>query len=462
MADLFSALTSATRALEAQRFALDVTGQNIANVNTPGYSRRVVDFAAVPPEIPQSAGRGVEVAGIRAQRDRLVERRLYQETTGAGREAAIADALGLVEVALGAGGQGIDSRLTAYFNSLSRLADSPTSAVARQDVLLQGTALATAFRDTAARFGELRRDADRRVGATVDEINQISARIAVLNGALGDAGHTGPGLHMQDELANLVRQLAALTDITVVGRPDGGVDIDIADGRALVVGHTAYTVSAAATAPEGLTAVTLGGADITARLTGGRLGGLLQVRDAYIPGYVGQIDEAAFALAQAVNAVHAAGFDLDGGTGQAFFGFANPPAGTAGAAAALIVNPAVAGDIRRIAAARAAEPGDNGAARDMAAIRDARLLGGGTATLVDSWGQLVYRVGRDVQTANDESALRRQIVLQVERLRDEVSGVSLDEEAMNLMKFQRAYEANARFFQVIDQALATLINIVGR
>jgi len=119
--DLFGILSSTARSLEAQRMGLDVTGQNIANVNTPGYSRRVVDIAAVPPPTRQQAGGGAEVQGIRAQRDRLVERRLGLETSGAQRYATMADELGMVESALGTGTSSLDTRLNDFFDSQPEL-----------------------------------------------------------------------------------------------------------------------------------------------------------------------------------------------------------------------------------------------------------------------------------------------------------------------------------------------------
>ena len=462
MADLFASLSSATRALEAQRFALDATGQNIANVNTPGYTRRTVDFAAVPPESRFSAGRGVEVAGIRAQRDRLIERRLEQETTAAHREAAVADALVGVEVTLGPAGHAIDTRLTEFFDSFARLADSPMSPVARQEVALQGQSIAGAFRDTSERFRQARRDTNLQLDATLDDINELAARIAAINGTIGAAGRGTAGLHFDDQQTELVRELSTLTEIRVLQREGGGVDIDIADGRALVVGGTNYSLVGTATGPDGMTQVSLNGTDITSEITGGKAGGLLHVRDLHIPGYQARLDEQAYALAEAVNTIHAAGFDLNGNTGQDFFAFSAVLAGPAGAASALVVDPALAADTSRIAAGSVALPADNRTARALADVRDARVLDGGTATLGDGWSQLVYRVGRDVQTARSESTMRNEIVLQVETLRDQVSGVSLDEEAMHLMKFQRAYEANARFFRVVDQTLDTLLNALVR
>jgi flagellar hook-associated protein 1 FlgK len=158
VADLFTSLGMAARSLEAQRFALDATGQNIANVNTPGYTRRVVDFAAIPPTSPYSAGGGVTVQDLRSQRDLLLERRLQQETTAASREDALADALGVAEVALTSPGA-LDQRLNDFFDSFARLADSPMSPVARQEVTLQGSNLASAVRQTYEGLAQSRRAA---------------------------------------------------------------------------------------------------------------------------------------------------------------------------------------------------------------------------------------------------------------------------------------------------------------
>ena len=201
------------------------------------------------------------------------------------------------------------------------------------------------------------------------------------------------------------------------------------------------------------------GTSITVELTGGRIGGLLQVRDALVPAYQASLDELAYRLAVEVNAIHTAGFDLNGAAGGDFF---VPPAAVAGAAAALTADTALAADPSRIVAASVAQPGDNEAARALMALRDARVMNGGQATLIDAWGQLVYRVGRDTQAAQQEQASRAEIVRQVEALVDAVSGVSLDEEAMMMLRFQRAYEANARFFRAVDESINTLIQMLGR
>ena len=462
MSDLFSQLSSVSRALDAQRFGLDVTGQNIANVNTPGYARRAVDMVALAPESMRSAGRGVDVVGVRAMRDRLIETRLQNELPAQTREAAMADALSVIESAMGMPGASIDANLTAFFDAFATLAELPTSAVSRENVLIQGETLATAFQNMAGRFESARRDADRQARGLVDDANALIDRIAALNVSIGSATAAEKSLHLRDEQYELVRQLSGILDVHVLARPEGGVDISVGNGRPVVVGQTSYAIGVTSAPPAGLAALTVGAANVTTEITGGRLGGFLQVRDANIPTYLARLDELAYAVATEVNALHAAGYDQTGAAAGDFFAFSSPIVGSTGAAAALVVRPAVAADTRLIAAAGTTDLGDNGNARAIAALAQSPVLNGNTTTLGDGWGQLVYRVARDARSAKDEHRSRTEIVRQVEALRDAVSGVSLDEEAMQLLKFQRAYEANARFFQVIDRTLDMLLSMAGR
>jgi flagellar hook-associated protein 1 FlgK len=459
VADLFSTLGSVARALDAQRYGLDVAGQNIANVNTPGYARRTVDLIALAPEAPGTAGRGVDVVGIRALRDRLLESRVTNEIPSQTREAAVAEALSVVEASLGMPGASIDASLEQFFDAFAGLAEAPTSASARDQVLVRGEGLAAAFSNMAGRLDAARLDADRQARGSVDDVNALIERIAALNVSIGGASAQEKSLHARDEQFELVRQLSEQIDIHVLDRPEGGVDISVGNGHPVVVGQTSYAIDVQSTAPSGYAALSIGGVDVTAQITGGRLGGFLQVRDVNIPDYTSRLDTLAFAVATEINTLHAAGFDQTGAAGGDFFDFSTAPAGSVGAASALIVRAAVSADARLVAAGASAAPGDNRTARSIADLRQVNVLNGGTATLSDGWGQIVYRVARDTRSAADERDSRQEIVRQIDALRDAVSGVSLDEEAMQLMKFQRAYEANARFFQVIDQTLETLLGL---
>jgi len=459
MSSLFSSLTSAARALDAQRFGLDVTGQNIANVNTPGYARRVIDMAAVPPESNRVAGRGVDVIAVRSTRDMLIERRLQTELPSERREAALADALSVVEVALGKPGESIDGALDRFFDAFAALSQSPSSSVARQEVLLQAESLADSFRDMAERISVSQQDTDAQVSSAAQDVNELAAQIAKLNETIARTGESSGGLlHLQDEQSVLVRQLSEIVDVDVLQRADGGVDITIGNGRALVIGENDYAVETSVVA--GVAHIFSAGVDITSEISAGRIGGLVYARDVLLPGYMANLDTLAHEVATQVNTLHAAGVGADGGTGRPLFAFSPAIVGSAGAAGAIVVDAAVAADTDLVAAAGAGAPvGDNTTARDIAALRHARVVGG-SATFHDAWGQLVFRVGRDSQSAKNEQRSREEIVGQVDALRDQVSGISLDEEAVNLLKYQKAYEANARFFQAINSTLDTLLGIL--
>jgi flagellar hook-associated protein 1 FlgK len=458
MSDLFSSLTMAARSLQAQQMGLDVVGQNIANANTDGFSRRQIVYGAVAPTDKWSAGGGVSVQDVRASRDALLERRLRLETPAQGRDSAIADTLQVVQAALGKSGQSIDGELAAFFDAFALLAEDPTSATSRQGVLQQGEALAGAFSGMADRLAVAQKEADTGVRGIMDEVNALADRIAALNDSIARAGGNGPAtLGLRDELTTAVRELSQLVEINALDRDDGGMDVTVGSGRALVVGNNAYKLSVVQDS-RGYAQVKSGDAIITGEIAGGEIGGLLYARDTLVPGYLLQLDTLAYTVATEVNNAHAGGYDLAGTTGRNFFA---PLTAVAGAASSVRLDPGIAGYPDRVAAASTTSTGDNGNARVIAALRDARLLDGGTATATDSWASLVYSVGLDAATAKAELANREEIVRQLAALRESVSGVSLDEEAMMMMKFQRAYEANARYFQAIDSAINTLMSLAG-
>jgi flagellar hook-associated protein 1 FlgK len=459
---LFTSLTSASRALDAQRAGLDVTGQNIANVNTPGYSRRAIEFQSLPSDGAGSAGRGVHVVAVRALRDRLLEARLQQEVPAQRKEAAMHGALSVVEAAIGTPGSSIDKRLQNFFDAYARLAESPISATARQDVLLQAENLTTAFRDMSTRLAEARGDADRQVRSAVEEVNALAGQIASLNTSIASSPSPQASLHLRDDQAQLVRRLTELVNVKALERAEGGYDISIGSGRPIVVGATSYDVTLTSTPPYGFAALAVNGATITSEMGGGSVGGLLEVRDVKVLDYQQRLDQLAYDIANEVNTRHTAGYDQTGAAAGDLFEFSPAITPPAGAAAAIRVVPAVAADSRLLSAAGIANGGDNQNARAIAALREQRVLNGSSATLSDAWGEIVYRVARDTKSAADATKNREEVVRQVDALRDEVSGVSLDEEAMQLIKFQRAYEANARFFSVIDQTIEMLLTRLGR
>ena len=205
-----------------------------------------------------------------------------------------------------------------------------------------------------------RQDADTRIRAAVEEVNALATQVAEINAAIPNARANGSALTLEDQQATLVRRLAELVDVHVIPRQQGGVDLTIGNGRPLVVADIPYTLETAPSGANGYAALTSQGTPVTSEITGGTLGGLLHVRDTAVPGYLSSLDTLAFETAGQVNALHAAGFDLSGSAGGAFFSFSTAPVGVAGAAAALRVDPAIVADNSRIAAASVAQVATTG------------------------------------------------------------------------------------------------------
>jgi flagellar hook-associated protein 1 len=458
MSNLFASLGVSARALEAQQLGLEITGQNIANAATPGYARRRVVFAESP-GADGLVGRGVTVEGIESLRDMLLERRLRDERPGAGREAAIAESLAIVETALGSTSHGLDASMASFFNAFSELATDPMSAAARQGVVLAGETVANHFHAITRDLAAAQRHTDGQLRAAVDDVNALTEQIASLNTSIrGAEAGSAMAAGLQDQLHLRLHELSELVDIDVIPHANGSVDVTFGAGRPLVLGNGARAITATSGPPSGYASLSIDGVNVTSEFTSGRVGGLLQVRDTLVPQYQSQLDTLANAFVDEVNTLHAAGFDGAGNPADEFF---SPLAAVAGSAAAIAVRPAVVANPTLVAAATVAIVGDNQMATAIAALRDTIAVSG-SFTFAEAWGDIAYSVGRDAQTARQEQQSRDGIVRSMETLRDSVSGVSLDEEALKLMQFQRAYEANARAFRAIDEALMTLFNMVGR
>jgi flagellar hook-associated protein 1 FlgK len=461
MPDLLGNLTLAAHALSAQQRGLEVTGQNIANVNTPGYTRRVADLVAVGPTEAVSAGNGVTVSGVRAMRDQQLDRRMFQEVPAQTREATVAAQLSVVETVFGAAGQSIDGRLSAVHDAFSLLAENPQSATARDQVRLQARALASEFHSVDRRMQSVRQDADTSVRTAVGELNRLVEQVAAANRSLSGASQATTA-NIQDTQTGLVRKISELSNVGVTLRSDGGMDLTFADGRPLVIGVTSYAVSVASTPPDGMASIIAGGTAVDDEITGGRLGGLLRVRDALLPDYQTQLDTLAQTIADEFNALHEAGFDQTGAAGGPLFTLSTTPPDVTGAARTFALSSAIDADPRLIAAGATTDAGDNEQAKALSALRDSRVMASGTATLTEAWGQLVFTVGRDSAAASQEADTQEAIVTQLDVLRDQVSGISLDEEAMQMLKFQRAYEASARYFSAVNQTLDVLLQTMTR
>ncbi|HWP83820.1 MAG TPA: flagellar hook-associated protein FlgK [Terriglobia bacterium] len=460
MAGLFGSLSIALRSLMAQQGALQVASNNIANVNTPGYSRQ-------RPVLEQEApigygsllfGNGVDLRQVRSIRDRILELRIYQETQQQARYSAYLAPAQQVEALFSLAATGsLQQALSGFFDSLRQLSVNPSGLAERQNVLNAANNLAAVFRRASGQLRQIAETLDQSVAQTVGAVNEITAQIAQLNNQISAAASAGqnPGT-WEDQRHLLIEQLSGLIDVAVVDAGQGKLTLTTAKGSPLVVGDRAWPLDAPVDPSTGRVQVFSQGADITATLSGGRLGGLLEVRDQLIADVQSNLDDLAAALIQAFNAQHHAGFDRNGVAGGDFFvPFAPPvPGSNAGAAASFTV---ALSDPALVAASADGAPGDNGNLAALIAIQSQNIVAGQPpASFLAS---LVGRMGNEVARVRAEGEAESLALLQLQNLRDSVSGVSLDEEAANLIRLQRAFEAAARVVAVVDSLTEIAIHL---
>jgi flagellar hook-associated protein 1 FlgK len=456
MSGLFDSLSVASTSLNAQRMGMDLVGQNLANVNTEGYSKRQITLTERAPTDANSAGRGVTFSEITSTRDAFIQGRLTQEQSGTSMDDTVAASLSVAETSLGVTGSSLDAAFGQFFSAFAALSENPASPELRDGVARQGQALAEMFHDISDRLNTVASDADSAIPGVVNQINALATQIGQFNAQITTANGRDVS-SIVDARDMALQKLSKLTDIGTTLQSSGAIDVSIGRGRALVVGAGATTMSTSNEPGTGHTTVLLGGTDITSDIHGGQLAGQIAVRDQYIPSYLDRLDTLAFEFGTAVNDLHATGTDANGDAGGDFFDLS---ATSAGAAGAITMSAAILGDPQLIAASSTGEVGDNGVARQIAAMRESRTLDGGTATAANLWGNLVYAVGADAAGATSSRDGRQAVMDQLGRLRDAASGVSYDEEAASLMKFQRAYEANAKFFVTVNDALDILMGMV--
>ena len=232
-------------------------------------------------------------------------------------------------------------------------------------------------------------------------------------------------------------------------------------GCILVVGDQAMPWQAGTSSSGTMIQVMAGGIDITAKIQSGKLGGLLKVREENITNYLGALDDMAAAIIECVNSQHAEGADRNGAAGGDFFAPFVPleSGSTRGAARSMAL--AITDPAEIAAAAPGAGVGSNVNALKLAGIKDELILSGNQATLDQSYTNLIFSIGRDTKTVVDGLETQNQLLTQLQNQRDAVIGVSLDEEAVNIMLYQKAYQANARMLSVIDSLTEELINLLG-
>lgn len=445
MPSLYGTMSIATGALGAEQGALDATTNNVANANTPGYSRLRPVLAENDPIVVGSVtyGTGVSLANLQSLRDPILQRRIQEEIQQQGQLNGFVAAMQQAQVQFTASSGDIGIQISNFFSSLDQLSTDPTNLALRQGVLTAAGNMAGAFNNTANNLSLQRSNLDLSITQDVEQVNVLTDQIATLNIRISELeGVKRDASPFIDQRDILIGQLSSLIDVATI-QSDDGLTLTTSNGIALVVGGQSFALTTQINA-AGQHDIYSQGTDITARLTSGELAGLLQVRDQKIPTLLSNLDTLAAGLANALNTAHHAGFDLNGDPGGNLF--VTPPVSGQGAAASMAVQIT---DPVLIAASSDGAPGSNGNLAVLSAVHDQAVAAGQNPT--DFYSNLVFGVGNDVSSGSAELSSAQLILTQLQNQRGSISGVSLNEEAANMLQYQRAFDAAARVVTTINE-----------
>jgi flagellar hook-associated protein 1 FlgK len=447
----FGGLRTGVSGLAASQRALETSAHNVANANTDGYSRQRVDLSTATPILehrglfgPGALGQGVSIDGVRRAHDTLVSANHRETLAQSGSWDSRAAFFARAETVLGPLGSGAPQALTDFWNSWENLSQDPESTTSRNLVLDAGRQLAGTLNEAAARIDGVVVDLTHAVSGTTIAVNDLATHVATLNDQIKAArlrGDTPNDLLDQRDLA--LADLARLAGTRTNIEADGDARVTIG-GIALVDGGNSQRIEASGVPPS-LTWTVDGGAVFA----GGELGSNIELATTVSDSLTADRDRIALELAALVNSTHAAGYGLDGTTGQDFFSATG--AGDIGLATGL--------DARSVAASASGAPADGNHAIAMGGLRTAAT--GAGVNVGELMHSLQGRLGLEAAHAGRQLEMSQVVLSDIEESIAELSGVSTDEELTDMLQYQRAYEASARVITVIDDMLDKLINGTG-
>lgn len=454
---LSSALEIGKRGLIIYQVATEVTSENIANVNTEGYSRQRVILETSPPTTHNGfpLGTGVKISTVERYYDGLLQQQLVTANSASGYDTLCSEVLQQIEPSFNElTNDGIGSAITNYFQAWEDLSTNASGTTERQVLLSQAQVLADNFNAVSTTLNDVIEAQDTSLTALTADVNNMLTNIASLNAQIKQTELvSGNANEMRDQRDLLVKQLAEQMGVKYTENADGTTDVYVQDSTPatyyLVQGDQAGSLTVGGTSPtRTVTINSVSGATKTVDSTlytaqdGGTLWATLQLRDVIIPDYLNQLDTLANDIISGVNTQHQAGFDINGDPGTNFF------SGTTAATFSVSIT-----DPDKIAAAStiASAPGGNGNALLIADLQS------GFST---SYNTLVSQIGLDVDQAETVVEQDEAYLKQLNTLRDSKSGVSLDEELTNLVMYQRSYQASAKLITTVTEMMDTLLAMV--
>lgn len=454
MGGLNAALNSGRTSLQTNQKAIEITGLNVANVNTEGYSRQTPHLTPYPALVfgDYFIGTGVTVGSIQRSHDVFLAGQIKDKSMEVGRENSMLNPLAELERVIGIGEGNLADEFDQFFDAWRQLSTNPGGEVERQAVLQRGELIGRAFANIYREIQQSVKNINSTITSKVDGVNLALDEVAQLNTRISALELSGQNANSdRDRRDMLLKSLSMSIGATTFETSTGAVSVQLPNGMPLVEMGKANHLNAVFSGTNVSLELSVGTTTLALdrNALGGEFRGLYEVREVMIPDVVNRLDELAFTFANKVNDQHELGTDLNGASGQPFF----------------IVSPTDASSTLRmnitstsqIAAGESAAPGDNRNVLAILQLEQQQLLG--NDTLVSFYGKIAATVG--VEAARNRQAAQgyKDSLVQLENMRDGIDGVSLEEEMINLLKYQRGFEASARFLSTVDEMMAVLMTL---
>jgi len=457
---LNSLLFTARDSLTANQMAISIVGANIANVNTPGYSRQRADLITIGAVNVKGvdAQIGVSVNQVSRIYDRYIDAQIIRQQQTTAYSDAMLPGLQNIEIILDdTNGGGINEHINRFWASWEDLSSNPSGRLERNALLSTAESLAGTIVSYKQSLDSVNTELNRSIADVVALTNNKIQEISDINMQIINSGtNMGDLNNILDKRTTALRELASMININYFETSDGVINVSMANGQPLLVGSTVQTLSIADN--NGRTDIYNSNSPDKANdiITGGKLGAYMDLQHSILPKYIDDLNTMTQTLAARVNALHGSGFDADGNIGLDFFSIADAgnPSGSIG------INPIIAADINKIAAS-ASISGDGENATKLAAVRDEFLMDSGKETLSSFLASLVGEIGRQTANAKTDSNHQTAIMNSLSDRRESVSGVSIDEEMILLLKYQLGYTAAGKLCNMVDELMDTLMDIVG-
>jgi flagellar hook-associated protein 1 FlgK len=476
VSNLLASLLSSAGTLEAYGRVLETAQNNVSNASTPGYAKQSVSLHALAFDPAGGATGGVRAGELSSSRNEYAEAAVRTQTSASSYQDQTVNSLTEIESRFDiSGNSGIPLALNNMFQAFSAWATTPGNTAVQQTVLDRASQLADAFKQTYNALADKATSADHQIADTVDLINQKVAELQNYNHIALQGNRADSGLSARMHAA--LDELSQYVSFNATFQPDGSVNIMVNGQTPLLLDDKQYKLSADLSQPANPTypnapasdrILASDGSDITSETTGGQLGALLDVRNKTLASFIGDanqpgdLNRLAKSVASRVNEILTNGQISSGSPpvpGVPLFTY--DTTNDAGVAVSMAVDPSITPD--QLASIDPGPPTvSNGVPLALSQLASPLAA----ADKIDGvsysqyYGQLAARVGGDLNQATNGQQVQQSLLAQAKDLRQQYSGVSLDEEAAILIQFQRAYQANSRFITILDQLTQDAIDII--